>query len=577
VQIKAPLDQLVAASEILAWLAATFRCPLRDQLCSSEVHFGWWSLYNHFRLSLFQIRQLRGRGPRTCWQPLFPSSVFALGFPIPTRADYVGLQLPFGVMLDLAGIMHHVDVKDASIGARGIYFKGPRSMLFPIGYLKDAKTVQWHLIWDEDSTLPPGLIYEKEQSKSWVITLGLHELESSVAILGYCRKTAILLGTESRLKFYEQLAPSRANVDRPSPEIALSTATISISAAGFATAQLAGDIKYRKGLSIARHQDSLKYNQLLDSAERQSIILFDTEEKNERAWLVPQLSVILDLVNHWIYQRNREAPIQFASPIADGGETSKTVLGNRDYANYVLRKAILDNENDEQVADLVKNIYIQMSVRAELDAASERGTRGTIEFTRQGLVGWDLLELSQPPMVSQQRRINVHRTHLPVTPYWLPLAKHVPVYFGRRLGELIVPISPATVCDAWFPLPGGFHHNYLAASMSCLSQISKAHGFDNCCLLLDSLAWDYEGDSLFEDCKMTKHLCSKMPQQLVKFTGQKILRNKLQSNCFSRDILREGAVVFSNTRSFCQKVLEWKEGTPHRLLTTTMVTTHGGG
>jgi hypothetical protein len=183
-----------------------------------------------------QIQEVEWSGPGTCWQPLFPSSVFALDFPILERIDFLGLQLPFGVMLDLAGILHHVDVKDADTGAPGIYFKGLHSLLFPIDYVKDAETVHWHLIWHEDSTIAPGLIYDNEQAKNWDQTLDLHQLESLTAILGYCRKSAIMLGTSSRLDSYDRLAPSRANQDRLFPEIALTTATMSISAAGFATA-----------------------------------------------------------------------------------------------------------------------------------------------------------------------------------------------------------------------------------------------------------------------------------------------------------------------------------------------------
>jgi hypothetical protein len=73
-------------------------------------------------------------------------------------------------------------------------------------------------------------------------------------------------------------------------------------------------------------QDSIKYNRLLDLAKAQPAILFDTEESNERAWLVPQLSVILDLVNNFAYQHDPRAPIKFTAPMTDGAVASKQVL-----------------------------------------------------------------------------------------------------------------------------------------------------------------------------------------------------------------------------------------------------------
>ena len=92
--------------------------------------------------------------------------MIALDFPIPERIDFTGLRLPYGVMLDLAGILDHVDIKDVNTRASGIYFKGMHSLLLPTGYVKDAKTVHWHLIWHEDSAIALGLIYNNKEAKN---------------------------------------------------------------------------------------------------------------------------------------------------------------------------------------------------------------------------------------------------------------------------------------------------------------------------------------------------------------------------------------------------------------------------
>ena len=559
IRIEALPDELTAASETLSWIIATFRYPLRSKLCSSQIKFGWSQELNCFHLGLLPLQEVRWSGPGTCWQPLFPSSVLALDFPVLQGTDFAGLQIPFGVMLDLAGILHYVDIKDAGAGDSGIYFFGLHSLLFPTAYIEDAETVHWHLIWHEKPTIAPGLIYDNEQAKDWHRTLDFSQLKSSTAILGYCRKSAILLGTESRLNSYGQLAPSRANQDIPPPEIGVTSTTVGISAMGLATAQLAVGAKYRTGLASGNNEINSSYSSVLESAKAQSVIIFDTENQNERAWLVPQLSVILDLVNKFACQLDSRPRIEFAAPIADGAAASELVLKNPDYANRVLRRAIVNDEKDNRVADIVKAIYAEMCKRAELDAGSERSARGTKELSREYLRGWDLLELCNPPMVSRQRRFNIHRTHLDddvsVTPCWLPLANEIPVYFGRQVGELIVPDQPANVCGAWHPLPGGVRYNYLAASMICLSRISKAHGHEDCRRLLDDLAWDYVDKSLFKDCKKAEHDCKKKAQQLVKMREWE----KKHLGDYSPKVQDEGAVVFANINSFWLKCLEVKE------------------
>jgi hypothetical protein len=143
-------------------------------------------------------------------------------------------------MLDLAGILHYVDIKDANTNASGIYFKGPRSFLYSTPYQEEEKNVRWHVIWDENSTIISGWTHD-----GWAQILDLDVPQSSISVFANCPKAAILLGTSGRLDVYPTLGSSRANQDRPSPEIALATASISINAAGFVTVQLASGINYK--------------------------------------------------------------------------------------------------------------------------------------------------------------------------------------------------------------------------------------------------------------------------------------------------------------------------------------------
>jgi hypothetical protein len=553
------------AYQVIAWVTATFRRPEAEKLCSSHVMVQMPSndSIRRVRIKPSSLTEVDKGGMGACWLPLFPSTVIAIGFPLPIQKPFVGLQIPFDVMLDLSGILHGVDLAATHQNKKGVYFKGVHSLLFPAKYSKETNSVQWHLTWNEEKSLPAGMI--TKYADRWDTSLDLDTLKAATAFLGYCSNVGITLGTKDRLAQYDQMAVARADRDRPAPEFSVNTTTGGVSASGFVSAQIAVGAKYRKGLVVARGR-KMRYMDLLDAAAKTSVILFDTEPHNERAWLVPQLSIILDLVNYWSY-KNKVNDLRFADLTALGGYAAEAVLKDPLYANKVLRKAILDDEKDERVADKVEDIYMQMSYLAEANATSERHAMGTKELSLDRLLGWDLLGLCNPDMLSHQRSINLRHTDLDkdlwVSPCWLPLTREVLVLLGRNLGELIVPMEPANLCRNWSPLPGGFHFNYLAASIACLLEISKDHGHDDCCLVLDELVWRYEHKGVFnacdDRCLVRSKTCSKKPQLLYKsadihWRG----RREVSTGHYQPRINVEGVVAFTNLPTFLNKVLKVK-------------------
>ena len=558
VDLHGDLDDIEAAYQVLTWIAATFRLPKAGNLCSSRVIMRS-DFAGEIRIKPYELQEISFGEPGTCWQPLFPSSIIATDFPILNDPPLMGVHIPLDMMLHLAGTLHHVDLGALSTDQTGVYFKGVHSLLFPERMQNDS--IQWHLVWDEKKTLPPGLIFD--YTNEWDRSLKLETLtsESVSHYLGYCASAGVTLGTHSRLAVYQHMATSRADMDRPSPEISVNSTQVGIS--HMITGQISSNYKYRNGLAVARGAEQ-QYREVIRKAAVQPVILFETTESEERGWLVPQLCAILDLIN-CNYRRIFAHHMHFTHKVPDGGQAAFNVLDDIEYPRMVIEKAILKFEEDITVGSKVKDIYAAMSKRAEVEATSKRFARFTEELSTERLRGWDFLELINPGMKSYQRQVALHRSDvdpdLRYKPTWLPLAREVPVYFGRNLGELIVPMGDTSVCEEWSPLPGGFKFNYLAATVHCLKDLANSHGHKDCCLVLDDLIWDYDGlmdvfEDCYDDCMDGLYRCRKRPQYLCKPRKIGWYGRTKRGDKFIPPIPIEGAVVFTNAKSKWNNFIE---------------------
>ena len=554
VDLHGYLDDIEAAYQVLTWFVATFRLPKAGKLCSSRILMRS-DFAGKIRIKPHELQEINFGDPGTCWQPLFPSSVIAADFPILNDAPLMGVSIPFDMMLHLAGTLHHVDLGALNTDQIGVYFKGVHSLLFPERMQNNG--IQWHLVWDENKTLPPGLIFD--YNNEWDRSLKLETLTSkSVShYLGYCDFAGVALGTRSRLASYPHMATSRADMDRPSPEISVNSTQIGLS--HMVTGQITSNYKYRNGLAVARGAEP-QYSDIIQSAAVQPVIMFETTESQERGWLVPQLCAILDLIN-WCYGASHVNHLHFTPIAPDGGQAASDVLNNMLYARTVLEAAILHDEKDITIGSRVKSIYAEMSIRDEIEAKSKRNAPYTKELSTERLRGWDFLELINPGTTSYQRQVALHRSNLDpalrYVPSWLPLAKEVPVYFGRNLGELILPTHS---CSSWFPLPGGVEFNYLAATVRCLKDLAESHGHEDCCLVLDDLIWDYKSDDVFEacdaECMDGSYRCRKRPQHLCKPREIGWYGRTKSGGQFDPPIPIEGAVVFTNAKSKRNDIIE---------------------
>ncbi|KAK1758867.1 serine/threonine protein kinase [Echria macrotheca] len=557
VTYRGTATEISVLGQFLCWIAASFRLPQVDVVACSSVNFSAASSRNErvlqFEISLKDLEPLKDERPGTCWKPLFPSTIMAYGFPVPINMGTKGLYLPIAAMLEYADILYDVNLEDESGKESGVYLEGVEYTIYPTGHVEDSDVVQWHLVRKENPLADNGHRNTSAAPDSgggprWDKSISLSTLQSAKAVLGYCAKVLIQLGTEDRRKYHADLRPSQAPIERPPPEASVGGATLGVNFLGFANMGTSTAFKTRNGLRRAKEPaKELNYLEILRVAESEPVILFDTEPGNERAWMVPQISLILELFNIWAETAGIE-DIHYAKASADGGAEARAILADLDYARRVVGKKALESDAERQVGDVIKGIYGRIQQCMKINAESDIGARGTKRLGSTGVVGWDWLELTDLSWTITYRREVLSTPNSFAKPCWLPFTQVVPVFFGTGLGELMVPARKAEVCRNWSPLPGGLQMLYLAASMHCIENLARYSGHSVPWYFFGDLEWEYRDHGVFETCDTClrdPRACRKQPQMLKKVKGV-ILKRHVAA--ISPSVECDGAVVFSQKR-----------------------------
>lgn len=142
----------------------------------------------------------------------------------------------------------------------------------------------------------------------------------------------------------------------------------------------------------------------LSESPGQATILFDCGSRKV-AWLVSQLSVILDLVCCYVHRQEWISLPIHATLQADGGPAAAEVLRNVVVYSHKLDKRC-EGGSDYTVHYIVKDIYCAMIKRRQLQELPS----GARTLPWKHLKGWDLLELVESPGQSIRRQITVHTT-----------------------------------------------------------------------------------------------------------------------------------------------------------------------
>jgi hypothetical protein len=140
------------------------------------------------------------------------------------------------------------------------------------------------------------------------------------------------------------------------------------------------------------------FKSLLVGAKDSCVILLETAAGEESAWMVPKLSVVLELSNFWAFGRGLR-DIEYADPRCKDGSEAYRILENLDYVNRLVPK-IYDTDQESSICKIVMRICNRMD-RCRHQKEEGESLKGGLSFNlgNAGILcrGW--LELVVLPPV----------------------------------------------------------------------------------------------------------------------------------------------------------------------------------
>lgn len=446
-----------------------------------------------------------------CWHPLFTNGVIAHGFPVPLRHQERGIELSFEVMITLAGVMYPLEYDD------GMILKGPSTILIPTALVPltpvpkppFSNSVQWHFISGvPDKRLTLNCIADHVSDSEWFKTWDFDLLRTARTFLGYCKNAEIHLGIIK--SNYGNIERSNAKYEQPMPEMSRKISLpLGISLMGV-QASISTSIVFPKGLRVTTRPASSFFNDQLNRARDQPLLLYDTEDK--RGWLVPELSVILHIALAWASKQRDCSDILKMIPHAaisgNGGEAAYNAITR---GQGIKLRTGLDG-NPQLFTDLIKNFMTALDSRKDLVIGREE----TSNRKRSPLRGWEFVDIVNFSYFSKREEVAIDRRSGGKWDLIAAENSELLVLFGKGLGDIIKPAKDENICQSWNPIPKG--KCYLTASSFCLKNLAATHSIETTSpRLTRNLHWHKpRGAKLFEDCKFGTAIGCNRLQKLKK-------------------------------------------------------------
>ena len=144
-QLRGSTHVVLDVTEALIWVCAAMRTSESENLSLSKVIFSGKILGKspHFNISMSDLESIT-KDQHMCWHPLFLRSVVAFDFPIPTRNDEIGLELPLDLMIHSSGIDVLINHDNKAL------FVSLKTALIPTS-VTHTGSIQWHYLISEDT------------------------------------------------------------------------------------------------------------------------------------------------------------------------------------------------------------------------------------------------------------------------------------------------------------------------------------------------------------------------------------------------------------------------------------------
>lgn len=547
-QIMGSPEAILEVAQQLVFIAANFRLS-SDHLSLSDC-FLESEATEVFRLGLSPLKAVPYES-NMCWHPLFVGSIIVRGFPMPSRADEVGVELPYSVMLAFARILYPVEF------AGGLLLKGFDTLLVPTA--RRNSSIQWHFIQEESSNdtltsyvrreltgkrrpkrLPTWAI--KDHVRDWIQLRSLDDILDKRMFLGFCNKVRIHLGTKEANFGSIGYSSSSQRAGR-SFEISGGTASFAFASQNLPGPTLAVNFGFSRCQAAVKNFTNVSYVELLHILKRTPVILYDDDNEVKKAWLVSALSTVLHMIHVWAERSpelasmdGQKLRLPFAKVASDGGQAALDAFLAND--NSLLKLHAVPGGEPYRLKDLVNRIWGNMeSVIEELERQKPLGIR--LERSRK-LRGWQFMDMVKCQPLHRPREHRIERSG----DGWFPLAQDIMVLFCSGIGDVVQPETGAQTCRSWWPVPP--KKDYMVASLCSLSHQTGACSSTSQArsAIIDGFYWNPRLLlNLDHDCSKAKDDRCNILQELTRGPAQNDYSYGELEEEFLSGYFREGAVV----------------------------------
>ena len=334
---------------------------------------------------------------------------------------------------------------------------------------------------------------------------------ASRTFLGYCRAVEVHLGTQAAIESYEAVTFSGADDEAPGLGISPKSVTTGTPGIGIFSFQVSMDIVLPKGLYSTAEPGW--YLDLVDLAKEERVLVYDSAQKGQRAWLLPTLGVVLHIAYIWAVGKDLVASLPYAAPHWDSGQASFEAIQR--YSKEELRDSMEDDKS-YTLKDLIGRLLISLDKLNETEAHARSEPSRSVRLQSSKLFGWELLAVAQGKKIVKRKQIDLSED-------WMILGADNLVLFCQNFGDIIRPASGIRMCQLGNLARYG--KNYLTAPIKCLQTLSiENSGCKNSTFLrlTNQAYWLPPEDDVFGDytqCLQPYHgkfgKCSKTPQQLL--------------------------------------------------------------
>ena len=445
------------AAQVFAWLCAQLRVSALLEPQYSDI-FIQETLSNPPTTLQILPRALTTvpTKERLCWNEMMLPSVIVRGFPIPERFGEVGLELPFDMMVSLAGILYPIEFEN------GVVLKGYSSVFLPVSK-RESTSIQWHFKAAQTSGKRESiqsLVGEEQFEKIRDLDL----LRQAKAFVGLWHEAHISLGTRDS-DYRALMRSSGAEIETSGWEVDREF-NITVGASKY--------INFNGQMKLRRRQEQWILNRgcTLDEAiqmsSKQSLLIYDVGL--QRSCLVPELNVILHIV---LAKMLKDQPLQnlkYVHPSSlDGRSALEAILASLDDTDRFSESI----NPTHAFARVLKSVFTTFSNRRdEVDKVS--GVPIKRPFSgKSSLPGWEFCELMEPRWMERRQFVNVDDQQSGSCYSIATQNPDILVIFGDNLGDIISPRSRHLLCESIQNLPA---HSYrMAASVDCLRWIQKKY------------------------------------------------------------------------------------------------------